>query len=508
MISKNKFHIMAAVIAAISFFGFIFVNQAFAKISIVEVMYDAKGTDTDKEWVKIVNDNESDYDISKIKLTINGSNHLVKDPNGSTVINKGDSIILADNPDNFKINYPNYNGKLFDSVVSLTNTSGTVAINYNDTLIDSMSYDSSMGASGDGNSLQKIDNVWKAETPTIGFPEDYEPTQNPPATTTPDNSDDSGDASTTSTTSATSTATTTVITKIVYVSSHASPEDLSDLEITPAFEISAGRERTASVGAPVQFSAKYSASQDLSIYPQIFDWSFGDGTSASGKDISHIYKYHGDYTVILNGTCNGIDSVSRTTVHALSPDVSIIAILNGDVQIMDNSDTEINLGNWKLKDLSGEFIFPADTIVLPGKSIILSNEDTKIKAGTNDKLYLYNPSGGQVAFANFSNNEFPSASSSEVLSGIVEDNLNSTVEKAEALVSLLKKYNASFPIKNIQTAKASATAITSISLGDGNLLPQKQNMAQTASAAESLNFSAAATTSRGFWARFKEFFHL
>ena len=79
---------------------------------------------------------------------------------------------------------------------------------------------------------------------------------------------DDNDATSTDDT-ATSTATTTVVTQIVYVSSHSSAEDLSNLEITPALSISAGRERIATVGEPVQFSAAWSATNNLSLYSPV-----------------------------------------------------------------------------------------------------------------------------------------------------------------------------------------------------------------------------------------------
>lgn len=127
-------------------------------------------------------------------------------------------------------------------------------------------------------------------------------------------SDDDNDATDTVQT-ATSTATTTVVTNTVYISSHASPTDLSNWQDAPAFQISAGRERISYVGVPIAFSARYNSSPNIAEMPQTFSWSLGDGTTASGKDISHTYKYAGDYTVVLNGTCDGNDAVAHDRAY-------------------------------------------------------------------------------------------------------------------------------------------------------------------------------------------------
>jgi len=318
---------------------------------------------------------------------------------------------------------------------------------------------------------------------------------------------DSGgnNTATTTDTSATSTpdiATTTIITKTVYVSTHSSSEDLSNWQETLAFNVSAGRERMTYIGIPVKFSAKYNILANTMVIPEVFNWSFGDGTQSSEKTVFHTYKHPGDYTVVLNGTYNGINSVSRTVVHVLSPQIGILAILNGDVQVVNNGDTEINLGSWKLKGSSGEFTFPVDTIILPGKKIILSNEDTKIHADHDERLQLYDPSGGQVASADFIGDSFISASSSEASSDTVEKNLGMTVEKAELLVSLLKKQNIPLTIKNDQTASTTAAITDPASKNNEEQALQEQDAARIASVGESINLDPPNVPSEGFWSRF------
>jgi hypothetical protein len=367
MKNKNVLYLLFIILSVV-FFDLSFVNNAIAKMTIVEVMYDAKGTDTDKEWIKIINDNESEIEISKIKLIINNDNHLIKDLNGLTIINKGDSIVLVDNPIKFKENYPNYQGLLLDSSFSLTNSSGTVAISDdNNLVIDSMSYDPSMGIVKDsGNSLQKIDGDWKAGIPTIVSLENNEAIS--ALIETNDN-----DISTAVNYNNNSTS----IIRTVYVSSHSDPEDLSDYNKEKIFEVSAGRERMALVGSNLEFDAKYRLENVESCTPS-FLWSFGDGYSYSGKKVFHIYKNQGEYNVVLNAICGDESAVSRTKVKIYNPEIEIVSIEDRNIEIKNKSSIEINIGGWSIKNYQKDLILPKDTIISPRQSIILSNDYLKL----------------------------------------------------------------------------------------------------------------------------------
>ncbi len=360
-----------------------------AKISIVEVMYDAKGTDTDREWVKIVNDNESDVEISKIKLTINDSNHLIKDLAGSTLIYKSDSLVLVDDPDKFKVNYPSYAGKVFDSSFTLTNTSGSVTIKDDKNIvIDSMSYDSSMGAAGDGNSLQKIDGVWKATSPTIIGVADTS------ATTTSTSTDSTSSASNATTSSATSSINTNssvnTVTRIVYhyISTHSGTEELSDYDTNNDLKITSGRDRLAYVGVPISFLAKSNSSV------QKYVWSFGDGSISEGQKISHVYRFPGEYNVVLNADSVDKKAVSRSNVKVLEPKISLTEIKPEYITLKNNGEYEINLDGWKLVGVDNTYVIPSDTIIGSQKEVRIPTE--YLNFSKYDKVVLNNPSGRQI----------------------------------------------------------------------------------------------------------------
>ncbi|MDD4803979.1 MAG: PKD domain-containing protein [Candidatus Pacebacteria bacterium] len=393
---KNKYNFLLLRTTLLAlFFMFGFINNVFAKLSIIEVMYDAKGTDTDREWVKIINDSESEVTISKIKLFINGSGHLIKDLSGSVIIDKEETMLIVDDPVNFIINYPSYSGRILDSSFTLTNTSGIVEIRDDKGVleIDKMLYSSSVGASGDGKSLQNIDGVWVSGVPTIGFPYDYIPTViddtiiDPILSTTT--------ATTTDSTSTSTVATTTVITKIVnHYSTHYVSEDLSDYVEEESLKISAGRERIAYVGTPINFTAKNNKDgKKLD-----FKWSFGDATENKGNEISHIYKYPGEYVVVLNAQYNGEKAVSRTNVKVLEPKITLL-INQNSLEITNNGDDEINIGDWKIKGSQSEFLIPRDTIISPKNKVVLSLSDIGFVPESLGSIRIEDQSINTIAFA-------------------------------------------------------------------------------------------------------------
>ena len=248
-------------------------------------------------------------------------------------------------------------------------------------------------------------------------------------------SDDiSGNNTDTATTTVTTSGTTPVnqitrtITRTIYISVHSDPAELSDYSQNTVFGLSAGRERLAYVGNPVNFTADHKIPKDVSETTCIFKWSYGDGFGGVGEKVSHIYKYQGEYSIVLNGRCDKYTSVSRTIVKVFLPHVSLGITATGDLELKNNGDKEINFGGWEIKDNQNVFILPEDTIVSSGKIIILSRKDTKLYANL---LYLFDPSGGEVARIDLM--QTGNATSSIAIADLATNN-NITLAKAEILI--------------------------------------------------------------------------
>lgn len=205
-------------------------------------------------------------------------------------------------------------------------------------------------------------------------------------------------ATTTQATSTSETSTTTntqVITKTVvkYVSVHSSPEDLSDYSGTKKFEISAGRERVGYIGTPIRFNAKNNLSKNVSC---LYSWVYGDGLKDVGQSVSHVYKFSGEYNIVLNGNCGEDSAVSRTKIKILKPEINFSLISSGDLEISNIGKTEINIGGWMIQSTFTQFIFPEDTIISAGGSIILSKEYLKISINSAEIINLIDPSDRKI----------------------------------------------------------------------------------------------------------------
>ncbi len=191
---------------------------------------------------------------------------------------------------------------------------------------------------------------------------------------------DTGGTSTTTDTTATTTEE-KIVEKIIYISSaHSSPVPVSTLKEGIEFEISAGRDRLASVGNTVLFRVVPTKLQNVSGSNIAYTWSFGDGTVGTGDVVSHVYRFAGDYAVITNGVFSDKQAVSRLLVKVISPDVALARVVGG-VEVWNKSSSEINLEGWSLVGNNKIFNFPADTIIGVNKKIVFANEITGMSDG-------------------------------------------------------------------------------------------------------------------------------
>ncbi len=143
---------------------------ASANVIINEVMYDLDGADRGREWIEIYNGGTEAIDLSGWKFYEGGTNHRIKTAGeGSFIVPSGAFAVIADRPEKFSADWPDYSGIIFDSSFSLKNT-GEILIIKNAELgeVDKLDYVSDWGGAGDGNSLQKINGNWVGAPPTPG----------------------------------------------------------------------------------------------------------------------------------------------------------------------------------------------------------------------------------------------------------------------------------------------------------------------------------------------------
>src|SRR3989344_2877924 len=141
-----------------------------AQVYISEIMYDLSGADTGREWIEIFNGGSESVDLSSWKLFEANVNHSLNNVSGGASLSAGGYTVIADDTTKFLIDWPSYSGILFESSFSLSNTGETIALKNSElTTIDEVTYDSSLGANGDGNTLNKSDGSWVNKSATPGL---------------------------------------------------------------------------------------------------------------------------------------------------------------------------------------------------------------------------------------------------------------------------------------------------------------------------------------------------
>jgi len=131
-------------------------------------MYDLEGSDSAREWIELLNTSTS-VDLTNWRFEESGTQHALTLKQGSAVVSSGQYVIVVDDYTQFLQDYPGFSGTVFDSSFSLLNSGENLKLRdaLNGNIIDEVTYTSSLGGSGDGNSLQRNSNdSWIASVPT------------------------------------------------------------------------------------------------------------------------------------------------------------------------------------------------------------------------------------------------------------------------------------------------------------------------------------------------------
>ncbi len=359
----------------ILFFGF--AVRAHAAVVINEVMYDLSGTDTDREWVEVYNDSSTSIDLSTWKFFEANTNHALS-PMGGGTVPAGGYAVIAIAPASFESDWPSFSGLLFDSSFSLSNTGETLAIKDSSlNIVDSTTYDPSIGAAGDGNSLQReSDGTWVAALPTPGQAN---------GSSSGNGGDSGGTGDTEQETAVTDTET---------------PSVKADQKI--ATKIIASPKVVA--GLPVDFSNITTGHQGEALFTGKWSWNFGDGTiRENGKNpdkFSHVFSYPGEYTVILEYYESILSeapiATSKMIITVLSPSIYISNVTyddKGGIEVTNNSGVDMDLSGWSLVSDHMAYVFSRNTWLISGKKITFSGKTFGLTIISGQPVSLFYPDG-------------------------------------------------------------------------------------------------------------------
>jgi hypothetical protein len=368
--------------------------RAAPSIIINEVLYDVKDlSDTDHEWVELYNTGATSVSLVGWKFTDSSSHTLNAPPanggQGTLSIEPGGYAILTGNASVYLSDHPNYTGTVIDTVMSLNNSSGTLTmVNSSGTVIDTMIYSSSMGASGDGNTLSRNDNgLFVPTIPTPGYQNQFTSTESDTAEPV----DDSGSADTQDSSVVASGPPSSPIT--------ASKSGVVKVKSVP-YEVKIITPSKFTVGVPALFSSKATGNSGEELFTGNFLWSFGDGGSIIRQDkneFSYTYAYPGEYVLYLEyyrypGQTKP-EATARKILKVLASSMLITAVSSdGSIEISNTGNQEVDLLGWRLDQKELAYVFPAHLIVLPKAKIIIPPSISKFSDSSTETL-LIDPSG-------------------------------------------------------------------------------------------------------------------
>jgi Lamin Tail Domain/PKD domain len=321
-------------------------SAAHAAVLFTEIMYDVSGTDTGREWVEITNTGTSPEDVSGYRFFEANVNHALTKISGSSVLAAGSSAVIADDAAKFKIDWPSFAGTLFDSSFSLSNTGEPLALKDSSlNVLDSITYDPSLGAGGDGNSLQLSGGAFSAAAPTPGtYAGAAAPLETPTAQT------------------ANAAPQTVASAPSVGSSTYTPPPSNLSLDI--------GGNRDALVEAPLHLSARVTTKGGtLDANAQVI-WSFGDGSSLEGAVVEKIYRYEGTYLVMVDAIDGSAKTHDEIVVTVKKIQVPPLIVTKDGITITNDSPDRLDLSGWRLMSDTGMFRIPVGTSILPKSSVL------------------------------------------------------------------------------------------------------------------------------------------
>jgi hypothetical protein len=381
--------------------AFIFVQTASALL-ISEIH---PSSSANKEWIEIFNNSDQAYDLTDHKFFEDDVRRSLSTTSLATtfVLNPLEYALLVDDLGKFQSAYPGYTGKVFRTTsfdlhddnellelrTSLSNWKTLDGICYKK---ENITLEKSLNFSG-------TEFVIADETPGTGTLTNTAASIYISGSCT---GTTSGNTNTTSTTTESTTTDTTVDTFVnpTYFYRSYWPE-------SEKIYVSAGENRIGLAGGDIIFEGKAITGDKKSAPNTNFFWSFGDGETAEGKRVMHVYKYPGEYTVVLEGYSNGYKNNNRIYIKVLNPDLKIKLkeIKNGEinekvVEMSNASKNEIDIGGYVVKTSGGEFEYtktlPKILSILPNKSIVLSQETLGFATSTT-KVALTFANGKEVA---------------------------------------------------------------------------------------------------------------
>ena len=185
-------------------------------------------------------------------------------------------------------------------------------------------------------------------------------------------------------------------------------------EKMPKIKAYAGENKTVTVGASVEFRGQAFGLDDEPLDNARYLWTFGDGASKEGKNITHVYQYPGEYIVSLNVSSGEYSASDYLLIKAVPNQVFISEIKTGAdsfIELENKSKEEIDISGCQLKYNNQTFIFPQSTRIRPNAFLVIPSSVSEMVFYSGKGIIELLYSGGFKADS-FNYDGFPSESQS------------------------------------------------------------------------------------------------
>ncbi len=409
-----------------------------ASLVFSEIMYDPEGSDTGREWVEVRNDGDNVLGTS-YKFFESNTNHTITAFSGGNSIPSGGFAVIADNPAKFMLDFPSYNGILFDSSFSLSNSGEYIALkDVGGQVIDSITYGTSLGGNDDSTTLSYLVGAWGRGDATPGS------------------------VNTLSIKSVQGTSTT---------SGGGIPAQLASP--SPDLTLYLPEDKIVVAGADAEFTANALQSSGVSPSNLLIDWSFGDGGARAGKTALYHYTEPGIYVVVVEANNGTLSAKNRMKVRVIDPHIQVVSAIKNDekisIGIQNNSGFEIDMGQWKVSTDGLRYSIPKNTIALPKAITTLNGLELGMSTSTITlaTTSLVFPGGKLLASSTYVTS--PQKENTQLKNNVgnfvqkeKETTLSSFVGDSPSLVKIIKTRDNIFPISKKENISQSSTTIISV----------------------------------------------
>lgn len=164
----------------------------------------------------------------------------------------------------------------------------------------------------------------------------------------------------------------------------------------PSLTIELGEDVFSIAGAPLTLRAQVH-DENGPIERAVVTWNFGDGTTDTGYETKHTYKFSGEYVVKVRVTGTGkrdhLVAEDRVVARVKNMQVSITHADLYSIELTNSSTRDVDLSGYTLASGKRYFRIPEDTVLLAQATVRFPTSATELMVRDARGVGLFYPSG-------------------------------------------------------------------------------------------------------------------